>query len=58
MISTALSIRLSRYRPAVKVVVVPGCPYCKKTFYMMAQFIEHLTYDVLPRLFEREPGVD
>jgi hypothetical protein len=24
----------------------------------MAQFIEHLTFDVLPLIFEREPGVD
>jgi|SRR5579872_680159 len=41
-----------------KGVVVPGCPYCKKTIYTMAQFIEHLTLDVLPLIFEREPGVD
>src|SRR5260370_38749726 len=25
--------------PNRKGVVVPGCPYCKKTFYTMAQFI-------------------
>jgi len=24
----------------------------------MAQFIEHLSFDVLPLIFEREPGVD
>jgi hypothetical protein len=44
--------------PNRKGVVVPGCPYCKKTFYTMAQFIEHLSFDVLPLIFEREPGVD
>ena len=41
-----------------KGVVVPGCPYCKKQFYTIAQFIEHLSFDVLPLIFEREPGVD
>jgi hypothetical protein len=41
-----------------KGVVVPGCPYCKKTFYTIAQFIEHLSFDVLPLIFEREPEVD
>jgi hypothetical protein len=41
-----------------KGVVVPGCPFCKKQFYTMAQFIEHLSFDVLPLIFEREPGVD
>src|SRR5712671_3297806 len=34
--------------PGRRGVVVPGCPFCKKQFYTMAQFIEHLTYDVLP----------
>jgi hypothetical protein len=58
MISTALPMRLSRYRPGRKGIVVPGCPYCKKTFYTMAQFIERLSFDVLPLIFEREPGVD
>jgi hypothetical protein len=33
--------------PGRKGVVVPGCPYCKKTFYTMAQFIEHISFDVL-----------
>jgi hypothetical protein len=41
-----------------KGVVVPGCPYCKKQFYTMAQFVEHISFDVLPLIFEREPGVD
>jgi len=35
-----------------------GCPYCKKTIYMMAQFIEHIAFEVLQLIFEREPGVD
>jgi hypothetical protein len=39
-------------------VVVPGCPYCKKTIYTMKRFIDHLSFDVLPLIFEREPGVD
>jgi hypothetical protein len=30
----------------------------RKTFYTMAQFIERLSSDVLPLIFEREPGVD
>jgi hypothetical protein len=41
-----------------KGIVVPGCPFCRKQFYTMAQFIEHLSFDVLPLIFEREPGVD
>jgi hypothetical protein len=40
--------------PDRKGVVAPGCPYCKKTFYTMAQFIERLSFDVLPLIFERE----
>ena len=41
-----------------KGVVAPGCPYCKKTFYAMAQFVERISFEVLPLIFEREPGVD
>jgi hypothetical protein len=41
-----------------KGVVAPDCPYCKKTFYAMAQFIERISFEVLPLIFEREPGVD
>ena len=44
--------------PGRKGSVVPGCPYCKKKLYTMTQFIEHLSFDVLPLLFEREPGID
>jgi hypothetical protein len=44
--------------PGRKGLVVPGCPYCKKKIYTMAQFIEHISLDVLPLFFEREPGVD
>jgi hypothetical protein len=29
-------------------VVTPGCPYCKKSFYTVNQFVEHLANDVLP----------
>jgi len=24
----------------------------------MAQFIEHISFDLLPLIFEREPGID
>jgi hypothetical protein len=34
-------------------VVVPGCPRCRKTFYLVSQFIDHLTNDVLPPLLDR-----
>ena len=44
--------------PGRKGVVVPGCPHCRKKFYTMAQFIERLVDDVLPLIFEREPGID
>ena len=39
-------------------IVVPDCSYCKKRLYTMTQFIEHLNFDVLPLIFEREPGID
>ena len=35
-----------------KGVVVPGCPTCKKKFYTMAQFIEHIAEDVLPGIVQ------
>jgi hypothetical protein len=31
-------------------VVVPGCPACRKRIQTMAQFLDHLTDDVLPPL--------
>jgi hypothetical protein len=30
--------------------VVPGCPKCRKRFYTVPQFIDHLSDDVLPPL--------
>jgi hypothetical protein len=33
-------------------VVVPGCPACKKRLQTMANFMDHLANDVLPRLIE------
>jgi hypothetical protein len=34
-------------------VVVTGCPQCRKQFGTVAQFIDHLTDDVLPPLLDR-----
>jgi hypothetical protein len=34
-------------------VVVPGCPLCRKRFYTVPQFIDHLSNDVLPPLLDR-----
>ena len=34
-------------------IVQPGCPRCRKRFYTVPQFIDHLTDDVLPRLLDR-----
>jgi hypothetical protein len=34
-------------------VVVTGCPKCKKKFYTMPQFLDHLTDDVLPAALDR-----
>ena len=31
-----------------KGVTVPGCPCCRKRFGTIAQFLDHLTNDVLP----------
>ena len=31
-------------------VVVPGCPCCRKRFGTIAQFLDHLTSDVLPAI--------
>lgn len=43
--------------PSHRGVVVSGCPHCKKTFYT-AQFIERLSFDILPLISERESGFD
>ena len=34
-------------------VVQPGCPTCRKAFYTVSQFIDHLSDDVLPPLLDR-----
>lgn len=34
-------------------VVVPGCPTCRKRFGTMPQFLDHLTDDVPPAVFDR-----
>jgi hypothetical protein len=33
-------------------VVVPGCPPCRKRINTMQQFLDHLAYDVLPKLLD------
>ena len=33
-------------------VVTPGCPACRKRLFTMANFMDHLADDVLPRLIE------
>jgi hypothetical protein len=38
-----------------KGVVVPGCPACRKRINTMAQFLDHLSKDVLPPLVDRLP---
>jgi hypothetical protein len=34
-------------------VVVPGCPCCRKRFGTIAQFLDHLTKDVLPEMINK-----
>jgi hypothetical protein len=34
-------------------VVVSGCPTCKKKFFTMPQFLDHLMDDVLPAVLDR-----
>jgi len=42
-----------------KGVVVPGCPACRRRINTMAQFLDHLSRDVLPGLVDRLfPGTD
>jgi hypothetical protein len=36
-----------------KGVTVPGCPCCRKRFGTIAQFVDHLTNDVLPDTVNR-----
>jgi hypothetical protein len=33
--------------------IVPGCPVCKRKFYSLNQFVEHLVSDVLPIIADR-----
>lgn len=33
-------------------VVTPGCPHCRKSFYTISQFLDHLADDVLPGILE------
>jgi hypothetical protein len=34
-------------------IVVTGCPLCRKQFGTIAQFVNHLTNDVLPALLDK-----
>jgi hypothetical protein len=36
-----------------KGVTVPGCPSCTKRFGTIAQFLDHLTSDVLPAVINK-----
>jgi hypothetical protein len=36
-----------------KGVTVPGCPCCRKRFGTIAQFLDHLTTDVLPEIINK-----
>ena len=38
-------------------VVQPGCPACRKAFYTVSQFIDHLSEDVLPPSLDRLSNV-
>ena len=44
---------LSHFVDAGNRVVQPGCPTCRKAFYTVSQFIDHLSEDVLPSLLDR-----
>src|ERR1700693_2212676 len=34
-------------------IACPGCVACKKKIFTMPQFMEHLTYDVLPKIIQQ-----
>jgi hypothetical protein len=36
-----------------KGVTVPGCPCCRKRFGTIAQFLDHVTNDVLPAVIDK-----
>jgi hypothetical protein len=45
------------------VVVVPGCPNCRKRLHTISQFMRHLSEDILPGIVDeaiglREPGLE
>jgi hypothetical protein len=44
---------LSHFTDEENKTVVPGCPKCKKRFYTVPQFIDHISDDVLPPLLDR-----
>ena len=44
---------LSHFQNEKDRMVCPECPTCRKTFYTVSQFIDHLSEDVLPPLLDR-----
>jgi len=44
---------LSHFQDAKDKMVHPGCPTCRKTFYTVSHFIDHINNDVLPPLLDR-----
>jgi hypothetical protein len=44
---------LSHFTDEKNKIVQPSCPLCRKTFYTVSQFIDHLSDDVLPPLLDR-----
>jgi hypothetical protein len=44
---------LSHFMDGKHRVVQPGCSTCRKAFYTVSQFIDHLSEDVLPPLLDR-----
>jgi hypothetical protein len=44
---------LSHFQNEKDKIVQPGCPTCRKVFYTVPQFIDHLSNDVLPSLLDR-----
>src|SRR5262249_14757618 len=41
---------LSHFMAQENKIVQPGCPCCRKAFYTVPQFIDHINDDVLPPL--------
>jgi hypothetical protein len=44
---------LSHFQDEKDEIVHPGCPTCRKKFYTVSHFIDHLSDDVLPSLLDR-----